>query len=120
MIHISIKVRCSNYYMQTTDYNLIRAVTKPANLKILFAIKSGKEKWSDFERILNKKQVSDSLKELIELGLVKTEKREKGLKEYKIYKLTEAGRYVIEYLERVESILRDTKTLKEKKENTFI
>jgi len=90
------------------DYDLVKIVTKSSNLKILLAIKSGKKRWSNFEKILNKKQVSDALKELIELGLVKPVKHVRGLKEYNIYELTDTGRQVLEYLEKAELILKNS------------
>lgn len=90
------------------NYDFIKIVTKSQNLKILNALRSGKKRWSDFERILNKKQVSKALKELINLGLVRTVKHVRGLKEYNTYELTELGELVLEYLEKAEIILRET------------
>ncbi len=101
--------------MQVVDnYDLIKIVTKSPNLKILNAIKSGKKRWSDFEKILNKRQVSEALKELIDLGLVKTVKHVRGLKEYNTYELTELGELVLEYLEKAELALRELRRDQEK------
>jgi len=88
------------------DYTLIKSVLKSANLKILDCIRQGKNRWSDFEKVLNKRQISEALNELIQLGLIRTKKQRRGLQEYNIYELTEAGKEVVKILEELEDKIK--------------
>ncbi len=55
--------------METYRFNKVKTILKSGNLRILYAVKDGKRRWSDFERLMNKRQVSNSLNELIKLKL---------------------------------------------------
>ena len=83
----------------------LRKVLKNANVKLLFLLENGEKRWSELERVLNKKQVSESLRELIEMQLVKAEERRRGLQTYKIYGLTKRGKKVVDELKKIEEIL---------------
>ncbi len=93
--------------MQIYRFNSIKTILRPSNLKILFALKSGKKRWSELERLMNKRQVSDALNELIEMGLVQTEEYRKGLRVYRLYYITPLGLKVLEMLQELESLLTE-------------
>ena len=69
------------------EYSILRRILKTPNIKILQLIMSGKNRWSDFEKVMNKKQVSEALGELIELDVIKAIKKKKGLKTYTFMRL---------------------------------
>jgi DNA-binding HxlR family transcriptional regulator len=81
---------------------IIRRIAKKPNLLILFSLKSGPKKWSDFEKLMNKKYVHQGLRELAELGLVKPVVIEDSPIGSKAYVLTDFGRFVLEKLEEIE------------------
>jgi len=85
----------------------LRKLLKPANLKVLFLLESGEKRWSELERVLNKRQVSEALNELIELKLVKATEKRRGLQTYKTYGLTRRGEDLVKELKKVERILED-------------
>lgn len=91
--------------MHTYRFNHVKTILKSANLRILYALKDGKKRWSEFERLMNKRQVSDSLNELIRLGLVQTIEQQRGLQIYRIYILTPLGHKVLEKLEEIEGMI---------------
>ncbi|WP_048086601.1 winged helix-turn-helix transcriptional regulator [Ferroglobus placidus] len=85
----------------------LKKLMKPSNIKILFLLESGEKRWSELEKSLNKKQVSESLKELIDLRLVRAEERTRGLKTYKVYSLTKKGKALVKELKTILKILED-------------
>ena len=91
--------------MHTYRFNKVKTILKSANLKILYALKDGKKRWSEFERLMNKRQVSDSLNELIKLGLVQTVEQQRGLQIYRVYTLTPLGQRILEKLEELEDMI---------------
>lgn len=93
--------------MDAHRFNLVKTILKTANLRILYALKDGKRRWSEFERLMNKRQVSDSLNELIRLGLVQTIEQQRGLQIYRVYALTPLGHRVLEKLEEIEGMISD-------------
>lgn len=58
---------------------------------------------------MNKRQVSDSLNELIRLGLVQTVEQRRGLQIYRVYTLTPLGHRVLQKLEELADILSEGK-----------
>jgi len=84
------------------DKLLIRKIAKKPNLLILFSLKSGPKRWSEFERLMNKKYVHQGLRELAELGLVKPIVLDDSPIGSKAYVLTDFGRFVLEKLEEIE------------------
>ncbi len=85
----------------------LRKILKPSNLKILFLLESGEKRWSDLEKVMNKKQVSESLKELMGLKLVRAEERKRGLQTYKVYSLTKKGKALVKEMRRIQKILEE-------------
>ena len=88
--------------MLDVDKLIIRRITKKPNLLILFSLKSGPKRWSDFEKLMNKKYVHQGLRELAELGLVKPIVIEDSPIGSKAYVLTDFGRFVLQKLEEIE------------------
>ncbi len=93
--------------METYRFNKVKTILKSGNLRILYATKDGKKRWSEFERLMNKRQVSDSLNELIRLKLIQAEEQRKGLQVYRVYSLTPLGKKVIEKLEELADMLSE-------------
>jgi|Deesub1362A_J573_1020465.scaffolds.fasta_scaffold01722_15 DNA-binding HxlR family transcriptional regulator len=91
--------------MQIHRFNAIKTILRPANLKILYALKSEKRRWSELEKLMNKRQVSDALNELIDMGLVQTDEQRRGLQVYKLYNLTPLGLTALEKLQELEEVL---------------
>ncbi len=91
--------------METYRFNKVKTILKSANLRILYAVRDGKKRWSEFERLMNKRQVSDSLNELIRLKLIQAEEQHRGLQVYRVYSLTPLGQKVIEKLEELADML---------------
>jgi len=91
--------------MEIYRFNAVKTLLRPANLRILFALKSGKKRWSELEKLMNKRQVSDALNELIDMGLVQTDEQRRGLQVYKLYDLTPLGLKALEKLQELESLL---------------
>jgi len=90
------------------EYTMLRRILRTPNIRILLLIMSGKNRWSDFEKVMNKRQVSEALGELIELGVIKAIEKKKGLKTYHVYEITDLGKYLLRRLDDAESKLRES------------
>lgn len=105
--------------MELTNFEKSKEVMKAPHLRALLLLKEGPKTWSDFEKVMNKGQVSLTLRRLIEMKLVETNTREKGLQKTNIYYLTPYGKAVLEKLEELEDLLQaiaETPTEEKKKE----
>ena len=95
--------------MASTDFQNLKLLLKQSNLRLILALSEGPKRWSELEKIMNKRLVSESLKELIGLNVVGTEEHQKGLQKVNIYYLTDYGRLVLKKLEELEAILESAK-----------
>ncbi|AEA47883.1 winged helix-turn-helix transcriptional regulator [Archaeoglobus veneficus] len=86
---------------EPTDY-LVRKISKKPNLTILLALKSGSKKWSDLEKLLNKKYVYQGLKELLNLGLIEVVITHDTPTGSKAYQLTPLGKKIVQHIEEIE------------------
>ena len=79
--------------MHTTleKYETLKKLMKKGNIKLLLILGSGKKRWSDFEEYASSRIVGLSLKDLINLGLVRVERHTQGLRDFKTYELIQKG-----------------------------
>ncbi len=71
-------------------------------MTILLSLQSGIKKWSDFEKLINKKYVYQGLKELISNGLVQVTIINDTPTGSKAYKLTPLGKKIVQHIEEME------------------
>ncbi len=81
---------------------LIKKVSKIPNLTILLLLKDSPKKWSDLERKINKKYVSQGVRELIELGLIDLTLLRDTPTGSKAYELTPLGKKIVQHIEEME------------------
>ena len=86
---------------EVTDH-IIRKISKKSNLTILLALKNESKKWSDLEKLLNKKYVHQGLKELLDLGLIQITVIRDTPTGSKAYELTPLGRKIVQHIEEME------------------
>ena len=82
--------------------NLLKKLSKTGNFRILFALKEKPMRWSELEKIVDKKTLSFSINELVEIGLIEPVLLKDSPKGSKAYVLTDFGRFVLEKLEEIE------------------
>ncbi|ADC66228.1 hypothetical protein Ferp_2097 [Ferroglobus placidus DSM 10642] len=81
---------------------LIKKISKKPNITILFALKTGRKKWSELEKLLNKKYVHQGIKELLDLGLIQIVIIRDSPTGTKYYELTPLGKRIVELIEEME------------------
>jgi len=81
---------------------LIKKISKKPNLTILLALKTGGKKWSELEKLLNKKYVYQGIKELLDLGLIQIVVIRDTPTGTKYYELTPLGKRIVELIEEME------------------
>ena len=78
--------------MNASRITLIKKITKTGNLKILFSLAESSKKWSQLEKITDKKTLSKSIKELLDLGLIQVSITYDTPTGSKVYELTPLGK----------------------------
>lgn len=86
--------------MEKTN-KLLKLISKKSNLTILLSLQTGIKKWSDFEKLINKKYVHQGLKELISNGLVQTTIINDTPTGSKAYELTPLGKKIVQLIEEM-------------------
>ena len=81
---------------------LIKKISKKPNLTILLALKTGRKKWSELEKLLNKKYVYQGIKELLDLGLIRITIVRDTPTGTKYYELTPLGEKIVQLIEEME------------------
>lgn len=81
--------------------DILKLISKKGNFKILITLKSGAKKWSQLEKLLDKKTLYNSLKELCEAGLIEPVVIKDSVTGSKAYALTDFGKLVLEKLEEL-------------------
>ena len=81
---------------------LMKKLSKTGNFRILIALSKEPQRWSDLEKVVDKKTLSHSINELVELGLVEPTLLKDSPKGSKAYVLTDFGRFVLQKLEEIE------------------
>ena len=89
--------------MNENMLRLLKKLAKTGNFKILLALLDSPKRWSDLEKIVDKKTLSQGINELIEAKLIKPTLLEDSPKGSKAYVLTDFGRFVLKKLEEIES-----------------
>ena len=91
--------------MNENTLSLLKKVSKTGNFRILLALLEGPKRWSDLEKVVDKKTLSYGINELIETGLIKPILLEDSPKGSKAYVLTEFGMFILKKLEEIERYL---------------
>ncbi len=81
---------------------LIKKISKKPNLTILLTLKTGRKKWSELEKLLNKKYVYQGIKELLDLGLIRITIVRDTPTGTKYYELTPLGEKIVQLIEEME------------------
>jgi len=81
---------------------LIRKITKKPILTILYALNEGPKRWSELEKLINKRYVHEGIRELLNLGLVEVELVFDTPTGSKAYQLSPLGKKVVQLLEQIE------------------
>ncbi len=84
------------------DDLLVRKITKKPLLTILYALNESPKRWSELEKLTNKRYVHEGIKELINLGLVQIELIFDTPTGTKLYKLTPLGEKIVQLLQQIE------------------
>ena len=85
---------------------LLKKLSKTGNFRILRSLLEGPKRWSELEKIVDKKTLSFSINELIETGLIEPVLLKDSPKGSKAYVLTDFGRFVLQKLEEIEEYQR--------------
>lgn len=81
--------------------DLLKKLSKTGNLKILLTLNEGSKRWSQLEKITDKKTLSQSLNELFQLGLIEATIIHDTLTGSKAYQLSSLGKKVVKLLEQI-------------------
>ncbi len=81
---------------------LIRKLSKKPILLILFSLKSGPKRWSELEKLTNKRYVHESLRELFHLGLIEATILNDTPMGTKAYKLSPLGEKIVKLIEEMQ------------------
>ena len=82
--------------------NLLKKITKTGNFKVLIALSKGSKRWSQLEKLTDKKTLSNSINELFQLGLIEATIIKDTPTGSKAYQLTPLGKKVVQLLEQIE------------------
>lgn len=88
--------------MNDNTLRLLKRISKSGNFRILTVLLDGPKRWSELEKVVDKKTLSFGINELIDAGLIKPILLEDSPKGSKAYVLTDFGRFVLEKLEEIE------------------
>ena len=91
-----------SYQMELLD--LLKKLSKTGNFKVLITLIDGPKKWKDLEKIIDKKTLSQSIKELLKMKLIEPVIIYDSPTGSKAYELTPLGRYIVKKLEELEKI----------------
>lgn len=83
-------------------YRLLKRIIKKSNLTILFLLKNSAKRWSELEKVIYKKDLHNSLRELFDLGLIQATIIHDTPTGSKAYELTSLGRKIVELIEEME------------------
>ncbi len=81
---------------------LLKKITKTGNFRVLIALNKGSKRWSQLEKITDKKTLSNSVNELFQLGLIEATIINDTPTGSKAYQLTPLGQKVVQLLEQIE------------------
>jgi len=82
--------------------NLLKKITKAGNFKLLIALSEGSKRWSQLEKLIDKKTLSNSVKELFRLGLIEATIIHDTETGSKAYQLSPLGEKVVILLKEIE------------------
>ena len=88
--------------MNDNALKILKKIAKTGNFRILLALSEGPKRWSDLEKVVDKKTLSYGINELVKLDLIKPTILDDSPKGSKAYVLTDFGRFVLRKLEEIE------------------
>jgi DNA-binding HxlR family transcriptional regulator len=95
--------------------SIINTLSRSKSLDILFTLKNGHKRWGELlEVVKDKKTLSNRIRELADLGLVKVAFIFDTPTGTRIYALTPTGKRILELLEEIERVYKEGVSLEEK------
>ncbi|AGK60968.1 transcriptional regulator, HxlR family [Archaeoglobus sulfaticallidus PM70-1] len=88
--------------MKENLLEILKKLSKTGNFKILIALNDGSKRWSQLEKLADKKTLSKSINELFDLGLIEATIIHDTPTGSKAYQLSPLGKKVVQLLEQIE------------------
>ena len=87
--------------------HLLKKLSKTPNFKIISMLEDGAKRWSELERIVDKKSLYYQIQELIELGITQPTIIHNTATGSKAYALTPFGRKIVKLINEIEKLLTE-------------